>query len=161
MEGLIQAPQGGFNVTTTFVSGVDRDGVAHEYGTDYIVVRANAATVKGDVVSWVDPTATVPMSITPMPTASGQLDFAGIAMEGASAAGKYIKVAVGKFALVNVAAQTSAAGEYLIKPTTTAGKGIRSATAIDATTVAGTILGRFAGIKDATSTLALCYIKQF
>ena len=56
---------------------------------------------------------------------------------------------------------TTSKRKHLIKPTTTAGKGIRSATAIDATTVAGTILGRFAGIKDATSTLALCYIKQF
>jgi hypothetical protein len=160
MNTQLTASNGGFGKTSTYVSGVDDEGSMHEYGTEYMTIRANAAIVKGNVLSWVAPTATVPVSVTNMPTASGQLDFAGIAMESATA-GKYVRVAVGGFALVDVASQTVASGEYLLKPTTTAGKGISASTAIDATTVAGTILGRFFGVKNAVTSLALAFIRPF
>jgi hypothetical protein len=157
----LTAPNGGFNKTTTFVSGVDDDGQPHEYGCLYGTFRANAAIAKGDLVSWVNPTASVPVSVTPMPTAATDLDFVGVALE-ACAAGKYVRVGVLGFVLVDMAAQTSAAGEYLINPTTTAGKGIRAAApTFDAALITGSVLGRVFGVKNATTNLALCFIKQF
>lgn len=155
-------PVGAEQQTTTYVSGVDSSGQPHEYGTDYIFIRANAAITKGHGLSWVNPTATVPVSVTPMPTAATDIDFAGIAMESATAAGKVIKVAVGGFCLIWMNAQTAAAGEVVVNPTTTAGELIRQADPThDATLVSGTLLARVFGVKDATTNLALCFLKQF
>lgn len=154
-------PSGANQVFTTFVSGVDRDGTMWEGGCVYGAYRANAAITKGHGLGWVAPTATVPPSVAPFTVAGSDLEFAGVAMEGASAAGKYIKVCLFGWALVWMNAQTSAAGEILINPTTTAGELIRAADPThDATLVSGSILGRVFGIKDATTNLALCFIKQ-
>lgn len=155
-------PSGAFQKTTTYVSGVDDEFQMHEYGTFYLTLRANAAVVKGAGVSWVAPTATVPVSVTPMPTASTDLDFAGVAMDAASAAGQYIRVCILGFCLVNAAALTFAAGEYLANPSATAGELVNTAApTFDAALVTGTILGRVFGVKNATTNLALCFIKQF
>jgi hypothetical protein len=161
MDVVLGGPNGGFVPVTTFVSGVDRDGTQIEYGTYFMLLRANGVIAKGDVVSWVDPTATVPASVQAMPTASAALDFAGVAMEGATGAGKFIKVAIQGFCLVNVVAQTPAAGNYLVKPSVTAGKGIVASAALAATDIVGTIFGRFFGVKDANTTLASCFIRQY
>lgn len=161
MDSPINNPSGAFAKTTTFVSGVDDEGQPHQYGCYYLTLRANAAVVRGAGVSWVNPTATVPVSVTPMPTASTDLDFAGVAMDAASAAGAYIRVCILGFCLVNMAAQTAAAGEYIINPTTTAGELIRAAApTFDASLVTASILGRVFGVKDSTTNLALCFIQQ-
>jgi len=154
-------PAGAFTRTTTFVSGVDDEGQAHAYGCLYGTYRANAAVLKGHGVSWVNPTATVPVSVTPMPAASTDLEFAGVAME-AAAAGAYVRVCVLGFCLVWMNAQTAAAGEVVINPTTTAGELIRAAApTFDAAMIVGSNLGRVFGVKDATTLLALCFINQY
>jgi len=156
----VTAANGGFQPTTTFVSGVDSEGAPHEYGNLYATYRCNAAVARGDMVSWVNPTASLPVSVTPMPTASSSFDFAGVAME-AKAAGQYVRVCITGFCLVDMVSQTAAAGEVITKPATTAGKAVRAAApTLDATTVVTTILGRVFGIKNATTNLALCFIKQ-
>lgn len=162
MNSILTAPNGGFVKTTTFVSGVDDEGSPHEYGCFYLTLRANAATRKGHGVSWVDPTATAPASVTPMPAATTDVAFAGVAMDDAAAAGQFIRVCILGFCLVWMNAQTAAAAEYIVNPTTTAGELIRAATpTLDTNFVAGTHLGRVFGVKNATTNLALCFIKQF
>jgi hypothetical protein len=161
MQTTISNPAGAFQKTTTYVSGVDDEGQQHEYGCWYLTLRANAAVTRGHGLSWVDPTATVPVSVTPYAVAGTDLGFAGVAMDGATAAGAFIRVCVLGFCLVWMNAQTAAAGEILVNPTTTAGELIRAADPThDATLVAGSILGRVFGVKDATTNLALCFIKQ-
>lgn len=154
-------PAGAFTKTTTYVSGVDDEGQPHAYGCLYVTLRANAAVTRGHGLGWVDPTASVPVSVTPMAVAGTDLDFAGVAMEAASAAGAYIRCCILGFCLVWMNAQTPAAGEILVNPTTTAGELIRAADPThDATLVAASILGRVFGVKNSTTNLALCFINQ-
>lgn len=161
MQTTISNPAGAFTKTTTYVSGVDDEGQAHEYGCWYLTMRANAAVRKGHGLSWVDPTATVPASVTPFAVAGTDLDFAGIALDGA-AAGGYVRVCVLGFCRVWMNAQTAAAGEILINPTTTAGEMIRAAApTFDAALIVASTLGRVFGVKNATDNMALCFIKQF
>ena len=152
---------GANQVFTTHVSGVDRDGTPLDYPAMIGLFRTNAAISRGHGVGWVDPTATNPASVAPFTVAGTDLEFAGVAMEAASGAGKYIKVCLFGFCLVWMNAQVSAAGEVLLNPTTTAGELIRAADPThDATLVSASILGRVFGIKNATTNLALCFIRQ-
>ncbi len=160
MNNTLTNPAGAFQKTTTYVSGVDDEGQEHAYGRLVIRMRANATIVKGHGLGWVAPTATVPVSVTPFAVAGTDLDFAGVALQSASA-GQFIEVCTHGFCLVWMNAQTSAAGEILVNPTTTAGELIRAADPThDATLVSGSILGRVFGVKDATTLLALCFIRQ-
>lgn len=161
MQGTLSNPAGAFVTTTTFVSGVDADGTPHEYGCFYTMLRANAVTRVGHGLSWVAPTATVPVSVTPYVVASSNLEFAGVAMDAASAAGQYIRVCHFGFCLVYAAALTFAAGEILVNPDTTVGELVNAAApTFDAALVSGSILGRVFGVKNATTNLALAFIKQ-
>lgn len=155
-------PAGAMQKSSTFITGVDDEGQPHAYGCLFITLRANAAVVKGHGLSWVNPTATVPVSVTPMLVAATDVEFVGVAMDAAVAAGAFIRCCVLGFCLVWMNAQTSAAGENIVNPTTTAGELIRAADPThDATLVAGATLGRVFGTKDATTNLALCFINQF
>lgn len=160
MESTLTSPLGAFTPVTTFVSGVDREGNFIEYGTRWYSYRTNAAITRGAGLMWVAATATTPLSVTHMTTAASLRLFAGVAMEAASGAGKIIRVCVGGHCLVNMNAQTSAFGEYLVVPATNAGELTRASTALDATTVAGSVLGTVLGVKDATTLLAHAYIHQ-
>lgn len=157
----LTAPNGGFVPATTYVTGLDREGGVIEYGTIYMELRASGIIRRGHGVAWVNPTASIVPSIVAAPIATTAVNIVGIAMDGASAAGQYIRVAVSGFCLVWMNAQTVAGGEILVVPTTTAGEMIRAAAPVfDATVISGAILGRMFGIKDATSNLALCFLKQ-
>lgn len=161
MKGTdITNPTAAFQKTTTYVSGVDDEGAMHEYGSLYIEMQVGVAAVaKGDGLGWVAPTATAPVKVEPFLVAGTDLDWAGVA-GNAGAVGSVVKVVVLGFCLVDMAAQTAAAGEILVNPTTTAGKLIRAAApTFDATLVAYSILGRVFGVKNATTNLALCYVK--
>jgi hypothetical protein len=157
-QGLVN-PRAAFTNVTTFVSGVDANGIEIPYGRLELAYRANAAISVGQVVSFVAPTATVPLSVTPMTTATSQTLFAGIALE-AAAAGGTVRVCTRGHCLVLANAQTPAAGQFIRVPGTTTGEPTISATAIDATTVVGTILGVVFGVKDATTLLVGGYISQ-
>lgn len=156
---LISNSQGAHRVVSTFVTDQDDGGEALHQPTGITEYRANAAISVGQVVSFVAGTATVPLSVKPMATGDSVLIFAGIAQNSAIA-GETVQVAQVGHALLAIGAGTPAFGEYLTKPAVTAGLGVNTATAIDATTVAGTVLGVFVGTK-AASNLAPVFLTRF
>jgi hypothetical protein len=147
MPLIIQNPFGAHRSVTTFASGVDAAGEPFHVPIAVNEYRANAAIARGDVVEFVYGTSTVPLSVKKMVTTSGALAFAGVALNDA-ATGETVQVASHGHCLVNVGANATAAGSYLVKPGTTDGVGTVSSTAVDATTVAGSILGVFVGTND-------------
>jgi hypothetical protein len=146
----IQNPFGAHRQVTTFASGVDVLGEPFHAPAVTQEYRANAAITLGQVVEFVYGTATVPLSVQPMATASSQMRFAGVALN-AAAAGEVVQVCTHGHCLVNVGATATAIDSYLLKPATTAGVGTVASTAVDATTVTGTILGTFVGANDGTT----------
>jgi hypothetical protein len=151
----ITNPLGAHQTVTDFTTGVDRDGQLIHYSFNSVPIRANAAIGKGEVLSWVAPTTTVPLSVTPMAAATVGSLFAGVAAK-AAAAGAVVEVILPhSVALVDCGASTIAAGTVIVKPTTT-GKALNSA-ALDATTIAGTVIGVALGAKNA-SNQALCWL---
>jgi hypothetical protein len=151
MSRLISNPFGAHRQVTTFVAGQDADGEPFHQPNAISEYRANAAITRGQLVQWVAPTASLPLSVTPMATASAAILFAGVALNDA-ATGEAVQVVQHGHVLVRTGDVTTSLGEYLVKPGTTAGIGTLSATAIDATTVAGTILGVVVGNDDGTFT---------
>ena len=147
----ISNPFGAHRRVTTFVAGQDADGEPFYQANASQEYRANAAITRGQLVQWVAPTASVPLSVTPMATASSALIFAGVALNDA-AIGETVQVAQHGHVLVNTGDVTTALGEYLVKPGTTAGIGTLSSTAVDATTVVGSLLGIVVGNDDGTFT---------
>jgi hypothetical protein len=148
---LISNPFGAHRTVTTFVAGQDRDGEQLFQPTPVTEYRAAAAILRGQVCEWVAPTATVPLSAQPMATASSNLLYAGVALDNAEV-GEVVKLVTHGHAIVRTGDVTTALGQYLVKPGTTAGLGTVSATAIDAATVSGTILGVVVGNDDGTFT---------
>lgn len=159
MADSIQNPSGAHQTISTFVSGVADDGTEIEYGSTVRSYRANAAVVRGDALSWVVPTATVPLSVKPMATTDDPRSFAGVAQEG-KAAGGYVRVVTEGHALLRAAAGSPAANDVVTVPAVTAGLAVWSATDPDATTIAGTQIGYALGIKNATSLLAPVIVKH-
>lgn len=147
----INNPFGAHRPVTTFVAGQDANGEPFHLPNSVQEYRANAAIQRGEIVQWVAPSASAPLSVTPMATASSQLIFAGVALNDAQT-GETVQVAQHGHALVRTGDVTTALGEYLLKPSTTAGVGVTASTAVDATTVAGTILGIVVGNDDGTFT---------
>jgi hypothetical protein len=147
----ISNPFGAHRRVTTFVAGQDAEGEPFYQPNIIQEYRANASVTRGQLVQWVAPTATVPLSVTPMATASSALIFAGVALNDATA-GETVQVAQHGHVLVNTGDITTSLGEYLVKPATTAGVGTVSSTAIDATTVVGSTLGIVVGNDDGTFT---------
>jgi hypothetical protein len=148
---LLTNPLGAHRQVTTFVAGQDADGEPFHQPTAITTYRANAAILRGQVVQFVAPTASVPLSVAPMATASSALIYAGVALDNA-AAGETVQVAQAGHVLVRTGDVTTSLGEYLVKPGSTAGIGSLSSTAIDGTTVAGSILGVVVGNDDGTFT---------
>ena len=158
MSHLIKNSLGAFRTVTTFVAGQDAFGEPLHQPSVVQEYRANAAVTRGQCVQWVAPTASQIISVEPMATASAALIFAGVALNDA-AAGEVVQVAQQGHVLVNTGDVTTSLGQYLIKPGTTAGVGTLSSTAIDATTVAGTILGIVVGNDDGVFTPV--YLNRF
>lgn len=111
--------------------------------------RANAAILRGEVLMWVVPTASVPLSVTPMTAAAADNLFAGIALE-AAAAGEQVFVCTKGGCFVDVGAETPAFGNPITSPATTTGKAEIGAT-FDATLVVGSFIGTALGAKDANN----------
>lgn len=161
----ITHPLGGSSLgtaVTDFRTGKDADG--NELAvTENIVLhlRANAAIAKGDLVSFVVPTATVPLSVKQTAVADTSWMKRGIAMAAATAAGQVIPVCVFGHCLVNVGAGTPVAGDYGTPHGATAGlvAVVAAASPPDATTVVGTVLGVFLGTKDANNLASFFFDK--
>lgn len=150
-------PFGAHKTVTDYRTGRTADGEELAYGNIRNIYRADAAIAKGEVVMWVAPTATVPLSVTPMTAAAANNLFAGIA-QNAAAAGARVTVVENGHCLVDVAAETAAFGSVVTAPATTTGKAEIGAT-FDATLVVGSYIGTALGAKD-SSNLVPCIIRH-
>jgi hypothetical protein len=148
---LISNPFGAHRTVTTFVADQDAGGECLHQPIGVTEFRAAAAVTRGQVLEFVAPTASVPISVQPMATASDQLLYAGVALDAADV-GQTVQVARHGVALVRTGDITTQLGEYLLKPATTAGVGTVASTAIAAATVQGTVLGVVLGNDDGTFT---------
>lgn len=157
-DQAITNPNGAHKVVTDFRTGRDSAGEELSYGKLQNFYRADAVIGKGEVLMWVAPTATVPLSVTPMTAAAADNLFAGIAQKAATAAGQMIGVVEMGYCIVDVAAETAAFGSVVTAPATTTGKAEIGAT-FDATLVVASYIGTALGAKDA-SNLVPCIIRH-
>lgn len=158
-EQQITNPLAAHQDVTSFITGRTSQGELLSWGQEVREFRADAAIAKGEVVAWVAPTATVPLSVTPMTVAAADILFAGVAQE-AAAVGAPCTIVTEGFALVDVGAETAAFGSLLTCPGTTTGKAEIGAV-IDATTIVYSIMaiGVALGVKD-SANLAPAIIKH-
>lgn len=158
MTSVLNNPLGANRTVTTFVSGKDADGIDLYAPTETEAYRANATITKGQALSFVVPTATVPVSVTPMAAATDDRMYVGVALDGA-AAGDTVLVATRGLCLVKVVDDTPAAGDHLGLPDTTTGSFETTATDPDATAIVGKQAGVVLGTKD-SNNLCLAYLRQ-
>lgn len=151
-------PFGAHKTVTDYRTGRDAAGEELAYGSIRNIYRADAAIAKGEVVMWVAPTASVPLSVTPMTAAAADTLFAGVAQNTAAAGGRVTVVENGH-CLVDVAAETAAFGSLLTAPATTTGKAEIGAT-FDATLVVGSVIGVALAAKD-SANLAPAIIRHY
>lgn len=158
---MISNPAGAFSNVLTFVSGVNEFNGEIEYGKNFRSYRVGTAVVRGQALSFVAPTATVPITVAPMGTAINARLFAGIALESA-AIGQFVRTANQGHCLLFVNAQTVAAGDTVSVPAVNAGEASCAAADPDATTIVGRTLGVIFGIKASTAgaNLAPAYLNQ-
>ena len=129
-------------------------------GEQYARLRANATILKGQAVSLVVPTQTLPLSVIPMPVAANGNLFIGIAAESAPA-GEVVNVCTRGVCEAFINAQVGVFGETLLKPGTNAGEPTRATPAFDATLISGTVIGVVLGAKNAITNLAPVRVSQF
>jgi hypothetical protein len=158
-EATITNPTGAFRTTSDFIDGWDAAGELSLIDQRVVEVRADAAVTVGQALMIVAPTATVPVSVTPMTaavTGTHGWRYYGAALT-AGAAGDVIQVIRSGIARVRIdAADTAAAYSLLLAPDTTTGRH-----AIKTAAAAGDIVvGQVLGIEDASGTadFALCQI---
>lgn len=158
MEITIANPFGANQQVSDFTTFVTADGELIKSGAEtYVTLRANAAVAKGQVVALVVPTATTPLSVKPMVTGDSDSLFFGVA-ENAAAAGGAVKVCTGGVCQVGVGAQTVAFGNFVRKPSATAGEPVVNGTAPAATDVIGSLYGVTLGAKN-SANLAPAFIR--
>lgn len=158
-EQQLTNPFGAHKTVTDFRTFKDASGEDVALPASVVeVFRANAAIAKGEVVMWVVPTATVPLSVTPMTAAAADNLFAGVATAAVAAGGQAAIVRRGG-CFVDVAAETTAFGTTLEAPGTTTGKAEVAAAEPTATTVVGTVIGLALAAKDATTNLAPAIVR--
>lgn len=153
IPGINNAP-GVFKQVSDFRTGVAPDGELIPYGGIYIAMRANAAITKGQALSFVVPTASVQLSVTPRATIDKIALFAGIAMNTAASGAQVIVCVYGHCLAAVHSGTTAAAGEYGIFDGTNAGVIQRTATEIAAADLNGSCLGAFLGTKDSNNLVS-------
>lgn len=144
---------------TDFTTNKDPDGIQIQYSRSEDVVQLSGSCIEGDVLVYVSPTTTAPLTAAKMglvgTTATIAHRFAGIALSP-GASGDVIKVCKDGPCLMNTDADATsfAIGDAVIAPTTTAGKGGRVAAASVANTaIIGTIIGHYMGPGSTTQAL--------
>lgn len=144
---------------TDFTTNKDPDGIQIQYSRSEDVVQLSGSCIEGDVLVYVSPTTTAPLTAAKMglvgTTATIAHRFAGIALSP-GASGDVIKVCKNGPCLVNTDADATsfAIGDLAIAPTTTAGKAGRVAAAsAAATAIIGTGIGHFMGAGTTTQAL--------
>lgn len=129
-------------------------GNAMNHGAQIVTVRANDTIAAKNAVGWVAPTATVPLSVELLDVsdATAAAVFAGVALDS-GVAGEMIRVVVEGPCIVTVDDGTPVFGVYAIKHATVDGCVIATAT-VDASTLAGTIVGVFLSAEIGTTNTA-------
>lgn len=136
--GQLSNPNAAHRTVTTFLSGRDADGIPLNYPQHQIESwRANAAVSRGQALNFVAPTATVPISVTPMAAATADHLFAGAALEDA-AVGEMVAVCASGFCeILHDAADTAAFGDPITIPDTTTGRFARGTAETDEVATVG------------------------
>lgn len=139
--------------TSDYRTGVDSNGELLPLGGIYLPFRANATITAGQALSFVVPTATVPLSVKPRAASAGDLIalFAGVAITGA-AAGAPVTVCVFGHCLAAVFSSTTVViGQAAILDVTNAGVLQSSSTDVVAADLNGSLAGTWLGIKNAAN----------
>lgn len=146
----IENPTSGYALTSDFTTGRADNGIEHNYGKTVREYRANAAVTKGQIVNFVAPTTANPLSVTPASAVSTLT--AGVA-ETSAAAGDLVRVCTEGSTFVT-------AGGSITAGNVIGGGASAKATAVtvDATTLAGAILG--VGLANASANdLTPCLVR--
>lgn len=149
---ILTNPNSAHRTVTTHVSGLDEDGIPLVIGVQQVESwRAAAAIAEGEALMFVAPTATVPMTVTPMTVAvkdSGPWRFAGVALE-AAVAGEQVRVCSEGFCQIRHDAADAAAAYSLVQlPDTTTGRFAISTTTVDDLSAVGWSVGVETGATD-------------
>lgn len=162
-EKQIASAFGAFQTVTDFRTGKNADGSLLDLYNEPFEIRANVALALGDLVTFVVPTSTVPVSVTNAVATGGAGTFlggfrvAGVVLK-ATALGGAAQVNKYGFCLVNVGAGTPVIGDMGV-PGASAGQVdvIAAATGIAAGTFVANVIGIFLGTKDASNLAAFWY----
>lgn len=162
-EKQISSAFGAFQTVTDFRTGKNADGSLLDQYNEPFEIRANVALALGDLVTYVVPTAAIPVSVTNAVATGGAGTFlggfrvAGVVLKAVAAGGT---ASVNKFGhcLVNVGAGTPVIGDMGVLGAT-AGQVdvIAAATGIAAGTFVANVAGIFLGTKDANNLAAFWY----
>lgn len=144
MESAIINPDGALDDVTDFRTGRNRTGAPLMQGQQVFSYRADAPVVRGQCLTFVAPTATVPLSVTPTTTALAASHphlWAGVALNSA-ATGKAVDCCFQGVAVVQFdSSDTPAAGNLLLLPDATTGDFAAAAAAVANDVVVGAVLG--------------------
>ena len=154
-EQQLTNPQGFHRTVTDFRTFKDVQGEDISYGKTTRFFRANEAITKGQVVTFVAATATVPLSVEPAAAGSS---FKGVA-DASAAAGAMVPVVVeGVAEVIALTANAVAFNDAMIVSGTA---GTATPVAEDATTVVGTVLGYALNTKaSATAGNVFVYVRN-
>jgi len=157
---ILSDPNGAHRTITTYISGRDADGIPLVIGNqDIESFRAAATILQGQALMFVAPTATVPITVTPMTAAASAATpwrFAGVAMEGAVANEQVRLCSKGFCEVLFDTSDTAAAYSILNLPYTTTGEfDIAAATADDVAQV-----GWVCGVETGTEDKCLAYVSR-
>ena len=152
MSEVLSNPNGAHTTISTYVTGRDADGIPQVIGRQVVDThRADATILQGQALMYVAPSATVPLSVTPMTAAVVTSDpwrFAGVALEGA-VAGENVKYCSQGFCEVLFDASSTAAAYSLLNlPATTTGEFDIATDPADNVESAGWVLGAEIGSTD-------------
>lgn len=137
----------------------DAEGGTVALHTEQVRFQASGAIARGDLVSLVSPTAaTTPLRVKQAATADVGSRKIGIALNAAAATGDPVDVCIGGLCFANVGAGTPAADGAAVVSGATAG--LVATGTVDASTLAGTIVGTFLGAKDADNRAPLWFQKS-
>jgi len=147
-------PRGLHKSVSDFRDGKTASGELLSYGGVYEQFRANAAISKGQALSFVVPTSTVPLSVKPEATADELWYFAGYAMTDAAAGAQVTVCQHGTCEVLVYDTTVVTIGDRVIKDGTNAAYGAQSATAIGTSDLPGNSRGQYLKAK-ATGANAL------
>jgi len=132
-----------FKSVSDYRDGKTASGELLSYGGTYEQFRANAAISKGQALSFVVPTSTVPLSVKPEATADELWYFAGYAMTDAAAGAQVTVCQHGTCEVLVYNTTTVTIGDRVIKDGTNAAYGAQSATAIGTSDLPGNSRGQY------------------